>query len=487
MAGPNGTSVLDAFQRSDGPLAGPYWAYPGWPGYVQPAISSQALAGVNDPSAYWTPSYRAPLEVWADVTNFGSNTQLYIASGMNSSLSGYYLNYAASGTITIGTVVAGTETQHGSGTGTGTYVGLSLIAGTIAGWMSSDGVSWTQACSFTDSTYSQNLQIAFASNGTPTITSFGGGPTGMLITNQTDSDYWFGPMHLPAGVGKTLWMDDTSDTSLYLIRDDVADAVSALVSSGMITVSSTAPEYPRATGVPGLLHGDGSPNGRIYASQASLYMRRDCTGSSSSLYVKTSGVDSCTGWTAMNVTTQVVATTVAGLGTGPDGATGLLQLGSSPYDFLLMVYDAAYGKWVSAAEQIATGWEVPAGNPGTSWYDLANPVIMEWSQYQAAGLNLQAKFVIDGRDTSNNQNNTQARIVTGYFASGDAPPVNTTAYGETNIGIMFYLASVAGEVPWTDVTPANDTFLTIEFQSSNQDSNNHSYVFSGTGYIRWTS
>jgi hypothetical protein len=95
--------------------------------------------------------------------------------------------------------------------------------------------------------------------------------------------------------------------------------------------------------------------------------------------------------------------------------------------------------------------------------------------------------VINGRDSSNNQNNTQARIVTGHFAASGAPPTNTTAYGATSIGGMNYLTSITGEVPWTDVTPANDTYLSIEFQSSNQDSNNHSYVFSGTGYIRWTS
>lgn len=46
----------------------------------------------------------------------------------------------------------------------------------------------------------------------------------MLVTNQTTQDYWFGPLHLLAGVGQQLTVDDTSATSLYLADDAVADA-----------------------------------------------------------------------------------------------------------------------------------------------------------------------------------------------------------------------------------------------------------------------
>jgi hypothetical protein len=47
----------------------------------------------------------------------------------------------------------------------------------------------------------------------------------MLVTNQTTSDYWFGPLHLPGGVGQQITVDDTSATSLYLTDDTVADAI----------------------------------------------------------------------------------------------------------------------------------------------------------------------------------------------------------------------------------------------------------------------
>jgi hypothetical protein len=70
-----------------------------------------------------------------------------------------------------------------------------------------------------------------------------------------------GPLHLAAGVGQTLNVDDTSSTSLYLLSDAVADAINNLYAAGKITVASAAAPFPRPTGVPELLHGDGAPEG----------------------------------------------------------------------------------------------------------------------------------------------------------------------------------------------------------------------------------
>src|SRR3989442_14604304 len=100
----------------------------------------------------------------------------------------------------------------------------------------------------------------------------------MLVTNQTAQDYWFGPLHLAGGVGQALTVDDTSATSLYLTNDAVADALNNLYIAGKITVSSAAAPFPRPTGVPQLLHGDGSPDGGVFAAQGSVFMRRDNTG-----------------------------------------------------------------------------------------------------------------------------------------------------------------------------------------------------------------
>ncbi len=122
----------------------------------------------------------------------------------------------------------------------------------------------------------------------------------MIITNQTSVDYWFGPMHLPAGWGSTLDLDDTSDTSLYLIDDTVADQVNTLYQTDgpLILVTSAATPFPRPTGTPDVLHGVGSPQGLVYAPQGSLYLRRD-NPAANSLYVKTTGVTYNTGWQSL--------------------------------------------------------------------------------------------------------------------------------------------------------------------------------------------
>ncbi len=124
----------------------------------------------------------------------------------------------------------------------------------------------------------------------------------MIITNLTNTAYWFGPMQLPAGSGTaTLNLDDTSDTALYLLDDSVADMVNTLYQSGLISVASQASPFPRPTGTPDVMHGVGSPQGIVYAPQGSIYLRRDIAAQSprnpvSSIYVKTTGVTLNTGW-----------------------------------------------------------------------------------------------------------------------------------------------------------------------------------------------
>lgn len=129
----------------------------------------------------------------------------------------------------------------------------------------------------------------------------------MLVTNQTTQDLYFGPLHLTAGVGQQLTIDDTSATSLYLLSDAVADAVNNAYNAGKITVTGQAQPFPRPTGTPQLLHGDGSPEGLVYAPQGSIYMRRDAA-STFVLYVKTSGITLNTQWIAVDTTGASVPT-----------------------------------------------------------------------------------------------------------------------------------------------------------------------------------
>lgn len=177
----------------------------------------------------------------------------------------------------------------------------------------------------------------------------------MLVTNQTTNDYWFGPLHLAAGVGQTLTVDDTSETSLYLTDDAVADALNALYAANKITVSGQALPFPRATGVPSLFHGDGSPEGLVYG-QGSLYMRRDSTLSTSTLYTKLTGVTTSTGWAAINVPT----------------ATRVTALPTTPFDLeqVVLNLNASYpGVEWQCTYNSSTGYWDAIGPPVTSYID----------------------------------------------------------------------------------------------------------------------
>lgn len=174
----------------------------------------------------------------------------------------------------------------------------------------------------------------------------------MLVTNQTANDYWFGPLHLPGGVGQQITVDDTSATSLYLTNDSVADAINNLYASGKITVSSEAQPFPRPTGVPTLLHGDGSPEGLVYAPQGSVYMRRDGTLTNGGvLYLKTTGITVNTGWldlsTASGASAVLPSGTILSFGGAAAPSGWLLCDGSAisraAYSTLFGVIGTAYG------------------------------------------------------------------------------------------------------------------------------------------------
>jgi hypothetical protein len=179
----------------------------------------------------------------------------------------------------------------------------------------------------------------------------------MIITNQTDVAYWFGPMQLPAGSGSTLNLDDTSDTSLYLLDDSVADMVNTLYQSGLILVTSQATPFPRPTGEPSVLHGVGSPQGLVYAPQGSIYLRRDIAVESplspvSSVYVKTTGVTFNTGWT--NLLPDASSWQALSLSSGVSAATGYFAPAAAMIGPDLFVLSGAVTANVSAGGSLMT-------------------------------------------------------------------------------------------------------------------------------------
>jgi len=104
----------------------------------------------------------------------------------------------------------------------------------------------------------------------------------------------------------------------------------------------------------------------------------------------------------------VVATTIGGLGTAVDGKVGLLRLGSTPFTFVTVHYDATYGKWVTEGEQAycltSSSEQALSGNTtfvdakvsGTS--NFSNP--LAWRVRDTAGLLPQVRLIGAGRVTA---------------------------------------------------------------------------------------
>jgi microcystin-dependent protein len=205
----------------------------------------------------------------------------------------------------------------------------------------------------------------------------------MIITNKTTSDIYFGPLHLGAGIGTTLTVDDTSATSLYLTSDAVADAINAAAQNGQITVSSEAQPFPRPTGEPKLLHGTGNPEGIVYAPQGSIYMRRDGADSNGGVvYSKTSGVTYATGWvdvataSGASVASPTGAIVAFGGATAPDGwlICDGSEVSRSQYSLLFAAIGTLYGAGDGSTTfnlpdlqgRIAAGWAESGGHADVS-------------------------------------------------------------------------------------------------------------------------
>jgi hypothetical protein len=152
------------------------------------------------------------------------------------------------------------------------------------------------------------------------------------VTNNTSQDYWFGPLHLlPNAVNYVV--DDTTETSLYLTDDSVADAINNLYAAGKIAVSGQAQPFPRPTGMPEVLHGDGSPEGVHYAPQGSMYMRRD-GGDAWHLYVKSTAVTLDTGWIGLpgqELDYAQITANPAGITATTEGTSQAVITGNSVY------------------------------------------------------------------------------------------------------------------------------------------------------------
>ncbi len=170
---------------------------------------------------------------------------------------------------------------------------------------------------------------------------------------------------------------------------------------------------------------------------------------------------------AMPAPPIVVATTVAGLGTGTDGLVGWLRLGSSPYEFVKLIYDATYGKWVSEllasfVIQLSASYTTTSTSfASTSEAQARRAYIFNYKDMYAAGLRLQM----------NNEcfiSNSGANTGTCAISGGE--------FNTTDTGLSAFSAPVSA--PWASVanTVAAGKYLVSGWVDADTGSLSHSHA-----------
>jgi hypothetical protein len=192
VSGPNGTALLDDFNRADGAL-GANWRQAA-AAYGPPSIASHVVALGAYSSALWTPnSFSQDQEAYAtsDQTAIAQgNVSILLRftnTGGDGTESGYIVDFDWVDGSTVG--IAATRLDPGvsynfigyqncpaSGW---LYFGASMIGNTISAYTSVDGVHWTLGVTFTDATYPRSGYVGFRTNNAPasgqTLDDFGGG------------------------------------------------------------------------------------------------------------------------------------------------------------------------------------------------------------------------------------------------------------------------------------------------------------------------
>jgi len=134
------------------------------------------------------------------------------------------------------------------------------------------------------------------------------------------------------------------------------------------------------------------------------------------------------GWSIIAALTSMAAkisSTIGGLntlfgGTPVDGSLGELILGSTPYDFIGLVYSATYAKWISDAVPLLTG--ISGNQNVTAYTTLGQPTTVLWDVFANAGLTPQFRIRGQVHVNSGTETTTLAIGIAGIAVGASAVP-----------------------------------------------------------------
>lgn len=186
----------------------------------------------------------------------------------------------------------------------------------------------------------------------------------------------------------------------------------------------------------------------------------------------------------------VIATTVAGLGTAYDGKRGRLRLGSSPYQFIDLIYSSTYGNWVSEEKTLGSIGASAAGNGG-NWVasltagsntPISNHAIRKMEAI-LAGLTLQTRFV--GQLASSVATSSMLLQTESFdMAVGGAPSLNGASLA--TIGSISSASAIGVDSGWLAASlNSTNEIGGVSLILKNSGGSTSTGGVSGTFYYRW--
>jgi hypothetical protein len=181
----------------------------------------------------------------------------------------------------------------------------------------------------------------------------------------------------------------------------------------------------------------------------------------------------------------VVATTVAGLGSPVNGMLGRIRAGSTPFDFLAVVYDSTYGKWVSEPQSAKFFNPIGVTTSSSTYanYPTADQEVNIFAMrvFTDAGLTLQMRVMCLGNVVTGPGTGSVSGNMTGYDIGG--ADSSTLATGVV-VATQTSLTRSGFDSGWTDVSPTVKDLMSFGAATKFVGTGNLSTVHVGV-HFRW--
>lgn len=191
----------------------------------------------------------------------------------------------------------------------------------------------------------------------------------------------------------------------------------------------------------------------------------------------------------VGLTDATVAASVADLGDGIDGKTGLIRAGTTPFEFIPVTYDATYGKWVGPVMHSGFTNYSTDGAEGTRWqqatgvgFSIACTLVVPYAVCVTAGLGLMVRG--EALIAGTTSDGTYA-VRTSVYTRNDNGTADTGSASQTEVTSAGVAAGKMLRTAWNTAAPTSGDVATIatEFQKTG-GTNNVWCLYAGV-WARW--